>query len=213
MTRGYYLTAAIAVALLLTGCMTSPPTPSEHYYRLQPAPVAEADAQRPPLRVNVQRFTADGLLRERAMLYSEDAGHRVLKQHSYHFWMDSPTRMLHDYWTARLQEPGRIQVAPAPGQKYALHGRVRRMERLLSENRVAVALSLELLLRDAQSREIVMQRRYDVIEQAGSDRIVDSVRAYEAALQRIYSQFTADLVTMSSHAANVREKKSSSVRN
>lgn len=202
MTRACILATTFAVAALLTGCMTSPPTPSEHYYRLQPAAVIAADSYGLPLSVNVQRFTADGLLRERALLYSEDDGHRVLKQHSYHFWMDSPARMLHDYWAARLHEPARIQLAPDAGRKYALHGRVRRMERLLSDNRVAVALSLELLLRDSQSREIVMQRRYDVIEQAGSDRIVDSVRAYEAALQRIYSQFAADLDTMSSHAAN-----------
>ncbi len=194
------LAATISIALALAACMTSPPAPTDTYYRLRPGEIPAAGVSQLPMSLHVQRFTADGLLRERAMLYSDDDGHRVLKQHVYHYWLDNPARLLHDYWTAQLQGSNPMQVGQSSATDYALHGRLRRMERLLSPDRVDVALSLELSLRNNATGRNIVQRRYDVVEPATSDRVVDSVKAYEAALQLILVQFIADVRATSSQA-------------
>ena len=186
--------AALALmAFLLGGCFTSPPAPAEHYYRL----VAEPASGRPPLRLRVQRFAADGLLRERALLYSDDSGHRVLKQHSYHYWADTPSRVLADYLAAQLNGGSAGQVSDSESTLPALYGSIKRMERLLRDDGVKVALSLELRVRSQPSNADVLHRRYDIIEPAASDRIVDSVKAFEHALQRITAQLAADVAVLS----------------
>ena len=136
------LAATISIALALAACMTSPPAPTDTYYRLRPGEIPAAGVSQLPMSLQVQRFTADGLLRERAMLYSDDDGHRVLKQHVYHYWLDNPARLLHDYWTAQLQGSNPMQVGQSSATDYELHGRLRRMERLLVRRASAPAESL-----------------------------------------------------------------------
>jgi ABC-type uncharacterized transport system auxiliary subunit len=198
--RHWKFATTIATAALLAGCMTSPPAPTENYYRLRPEHAVAPAVQHLPVTVQVRRFTADGLLRERAMLYSDDSGHRVLKQHAYHYWMDTPARLLHDYWAARLPGVNPTPVGQSIATEFALHGRLRRMERLLGSDGVDIALSVELRLRDTVTGRDVLQRSYDVIERASSDRVVDSVKAFEAALQAIHARFVIDLAALSSQA-------------
>ena len=193
----------IGVAALLASCMTSPPAPAENYYRLRPDQPVAAGATHQPMTIRVRRFTADGMLRERAMLYSDDDGHRVLKQHAYHYWMDAPASLLHDYWSARLQVTGATQVGQSLTTDFALHGRLRRMERLLGNGGVEIALNVELSLRATATGTEVLQRNYEVIQRASSDRVLDSVKAFETALQTIHAQFVVDLAALSSRASRL----------
>jgi len=188
------------IAALLASCMTSPPAPTENYYRLRPNQSVATGVTHQPMTIQVRRFTADGMLRERAMLYSDDDGHRVLKQHAYHYWMDAPASLLHDYWSARLQVTGATPVGQSIKTDFALHGRLRRMERLLGDGEVEIALNVELSLRATATGAEVLQRNYEVIQRASSDRVLDSVKAFETALQTIHSRFVADLAALSSRA-------------
>ena len=202
MKTGIPRVAAFVAVLLLAGCMTSRPAPTEHYYRLSPAYAYSPTKLPVPISFHVQRFTADGLIRERALLYSDDGGHRVLKQHNYHFWADAPARLLQDYWTTQLWGSNPEHGGQSDVKQYMLHGRVRRMERLLHEDRVEIALSIELRVLENTRGNDVIERLYEVIERAVSDRVVDSVKAYEIALQAILTQFVADLSTATSLAGN-----------
>jgi len=183
--------------------MTSPPAPTENYYRLRPEQTAPPGASHLPGTIQVRRFTADGLLRERALLYSDDGGHRVLKQHAYHYWMDAPANLLRDYWTVRLQGTGFTPVGQPTTRDLTLHGRLIRMERLLANDRVDIALSLELRVHRTVTGRDVLKRSYDVIQRASSDRVLDSVKAFESALQTIHVQFVADLVALPPQASRV----------
>ncbi len=188
----------ILSVLMLAACASSPPAPVEHFYRLKPVAEPVANDFPLPVDLNVSRSTADGLLRERALLYSDDTGHRVLKQHAYHYWADAPAQLLLDYWHLRTKPSGANSVA-VNGEisNYDLQIRLRRMERLLNPNGVDVALSLELILLDNRAGDTVLQRRYDVIERASGDRVVDSIEAFETALHEIDHQFVADLTMLS----------------
>ena len=192
--------------LSLVGCTTAPPAPTDSYYRLTPEQLGAPKKLGLPVSLQVRRFTADGLLRERALLYSDDAGHRVLKQHSYHFWMDAPARLLTDYWRARLGDPRPTLARANGGGRHVLHGRVRRMERLVHKDGVEIALGIELWVLDRITGTDIIRRRYDVIERAASDQVVDSVKAYEAALQTVSAQFVADVAQRSSPVDNATNR-------
>lgn len=192
------IVAFTIVAFPLVGCMTSPPAPTDSYYRLMPKETGASKELTLPLQV--RRFTAEGLLRERALLYSDDAGHRVLKQHNYHFWTDAPAHLLTDYWRIQLSDLRPRLARTSSANRYELHGHVRRMERLISKDGVQIALGIELWVLDNTSGKEIIRRRYDVIERAASDQVVDSVQAYEVALQTVSAQFVADFAPSSSLA-------------
>ncbi len=176
--------AAALSAALLSGCIATPPAPVDQYYRLR------AD-QGPALpgataALGVGEFRAEGLLRERSLVYSDDGGQRVLKQHAYHHWVDTPQRMVRDYWTQRL--------AVTEGERaFTVHGRILRMERLLEAGRDAVALSLRLRLRARGQVGDILQREYTAIRASDSGEVLDSVKAYEAAMDEIIGRFLTDL--------------------
>jgi len=73
---------------------------------------------------------------------------------------------------------------------------------LLGPDQVDIALGLELSLRDIATGREILQRSYEVVEPAAGERVVDSVKAYEAALQVILEQFIADLAAISSPTAS-----------
>ena len=186
----------------LVGCMTSPPAPTDSYYRLTPRPLGAPKELALPISLQVRRFTADGLLRERALLYTDDAGHRVLKQHSYHFWTDAPARLLEDYWRAQLGDLRPAMARTSSVDRYVLQGHLRRMERLVHKDGVTIALGIELRVLDNITGMDIMRRRYDVVERAASGQVVDSVKAYEVALQAVSAQFVADVAERSSPVEN-----------
>ena len=49
-------------------------------------------------------FQADGLYRERAILYSENE--IEIKQYHYHHWVDSPSRLLQEHLADMLSSSG-----------------------------------------------------------------------------------------------------------
>jgi len=196
----------IIAVVPLVGCMTSPPAPTDSYYRLTPEQLGAPKELVLPISLQVRRFTADGLLRERALLYSDDHGHRVLKQHNYHFWTDAPARLFTDYWRARLGDQRAALARTSGAGRYALHGRVRRMERLVDKDGVEIALGIELWVVDNISGIDIIRRRYDVIERTDSGQVVDSVKAYEVALQIVSAQFVTDLAERSSLIENATSR-------
>ncbi len=82
---------AILFVLILTSCVNQPPLPTDHYYRLRVAQDINSDKEIVN-SISVIVFQADGLYRERAILYSENE--IEVKQYHYHHWIDSPNRLL-----------------------------------------------------------------------------------------------------------------------
>ena len=171
----------LASALALSGCFgSSSPMPRDHYYRLTVAPL-----------------DADGLLRERPLLFSaSDRAHEVV-QYDYHYWTDPPTRMIQGQMVAYLQQSGlassvvtrELRVQP----DFEVSGKIKRLERLLGSGTPRVVAELELALIEPGRDRLVLMDTYTA-EVASSDDSVDaSVIALNAAMAEIFQRFVADV--------------------
>ena len=80
---------AILLATALGGCLgAAPPVPRDHFYRIL-VPPPQAEVVPFPGTVSVAPIEAQGLLRERPLLFSVGSAQEV-QQHDYHYWTDAP---------------------------------------------------------------------------------------------------------------------------
>jgi len=185
-----------ALGPLLAGCLGSaPPVPRDHYYRLVVHGPETGRTEAPfPGVMQVDQLQADGLLRERPLLYSRSGASHEVQQHNYHYWNDAPARMLQDQMVAWLRRGGIAGQVVTPEMRiradYQVSGKVRRLERLLGGGPPRVAVELELsLIRLADDRLMLVDSF------AGQERVADSsvaaaVVAINRVTGRIFQRFT-----------------------
>lgn len=186
-----------APLFLLSGCLTSaPPVPRDHYYRvLIPAP---ARSEIPMLHgvLAVSPLDADGLLRERPLLYSASGHSYEMQQHDYHYWIDPPPRMLQIQLIDYLRQSGLAASVVTPDLRvksdYELSGRIKRLERLLGGGPPRVVAELELALVESASKRLILVRSYDAEVRSDDESVTASISALNVALSRIFERFLID---------------------
>ncbi|MHA1153485.1 MAG: ABC-type transport auxiliary lipoprotein family protein [Alphaproteobacteria bacterium] len=202
----------------LTGCLGSaPPVPRDHYYRVMvPTPSRAAASQsasiegasvpgRPGSGVNVVAFPgvlsvapleAEGLLRERPLLYSATGSAYEMQQHDYHYWMDPPTRMLQLQLVDYLRASGLVQSVVTPDLRiktdYEVNGRIKRLERLLGGGPTRVVVEMELSLVARANNDLIVVGTYTAEEIAADDGVESSVLALNQALGQVFERFLTD---------------------
>lgn len=189
------LLAAVATAAL-GGCAGGEVEPPDRHYRLliDTPPALEMPAL--PGVLLVKRFTADGLIAQRAVVYARAPSPGALFQYNYHFWAETPTVMLQEL-VARALRAARVAqqvTTPAHGvtSSHVLVGRIERLEHLLGDA-PAVAVALELAVFDGERRELVWLARYAEELPVGAPGVGPAVRVAGVALSRILARFVADL--------------------
>jgi len=202
----------------LTGCIGSaPPVPRDHYYRILVAPPTQGDAaqsasapsasgqsaSRPsaagikfPGVLSVAPLEADGLLRERPLLYSATGRAHEMQQHDYHYWMDPPPKMLQAQLVDYLRASGVAEAVVTPDLRvrpdYEITGRLKRFERLLGGGPTRVVAEVELALVEVERNQLLVIETYSAEVVAGDDSVEASVLALDEALARIFERFLAD---------------------
>ncbi len=197
----------------LTGCLGSaPPVPRDHYYRVLVAPptqgaasrsAAGQSASRPsatgimfPGVLSVAPLDADGLLRERPLLYSATGRAHEMQQHDYHYWMDPPPKMLQAQLVDYLRASGLAKAVITPELRvrpdYEITGRLKRFERLLGGGPTRVVAEVELALVETAPKQLLVVETYSAEVVAGNDSVEASVRALAQALTGIFERFLAD---------------------
>jgi len=207
----------------LTGCLGSaPPIPRDHYYRIMVAPpsrtaasqtasiegatiLGQPDLGRPdsgaaivayPGVLSVAQLEAEGLLRERPLLYSATGSATEMQQHDYHYWMDPPTRMLQLQLVDYLRASGLARSVVTPDLRikadYEVNGRIKRLERLLGGGPARVVVELELSLVARPDNELIVIGIYSAEAIAGDDGVESSVLALNQALGQVFERFLAD---------------------
>ncbi len=202
----------------LTGCLGSaPPIPRDHYYRVMVAPPSRTAASqtasiegatipgRPgsgadivafPGVLSVAQLEAEGLLRERPLLYSTTGSATEMQQHDYHYWMDPPTRMLQLQLVDYLRASGLARSVVTPDLRikadYEVNGRIKRLERLLGGGPARVVVELELSLVARTKNELIVIGTYSAEAIADNDAVESSVLALNQALGQVFERFLAD---------------------
>ncbi len=191
------LVLASVLASALAGCFgSSPPTPRDHYYRILVSR-PEARPAGPALAgvVSVKPMDADGLLRERPLLFSASGKSHEVQQHDYHYWTEAPTRMLQAQMVAYLRKSGLARSVVTPDMRirpdFHVMGRVQRLERLLGGGPPRVVAELELALIRLSDNRLMVMDTYAAELPARDATVEASILALNQAVADIFGRFLA----------------------
>ncbi len=182
----------------VSGCLGSaPPVPRDHYYRiLVPAPDAAASGRRLPGVLSIQLFEADGLLRERPLVFSATGRSHMMQQHDYHHWTDPPTRMLQGQLAGYLRKSGLAETVVTPDLRvrpdFLINGRIKRLEHVLGGGSPRVFAELELALIRRADDNLILLDTYAAEEPSRGAGIEASISALNRAVAKIFARFLAD---------------------
>ena len=197
---------AVVLVLALAGCAGSPGIPETTYFRLPPRVKMQAQPEpRLPYPIVVDTLLADGLHSDQAIIYSLDPQGARLRAYHYQLWVDPPVRMLQRRLIAALRDANVATLVadrlPIQTQALRVEGRIERFERIKLESggyKVAVALSLRADLRDGKPPLVI--KEYSRELPVSGDTVRDSVNEIAVALDQIYAEFVADLISGSANA-------------
>jgi ABC-type uncharacterized transport system auxiliary subunit len=199
---------SVLAAPLLAGCLgAAPPVPRDHYYRLLVEAPAAASVQ-PVLSgvLSVELLQADGLLRERPLLYSESGSSHEVQQHDYHYWTDAPPRMLQDQMVAWLRRSGIATAVVTPDMRirahYQITGKVKRLERLLGGGPPRVFVEIELALVRLTDNRLVLVDSFSEEAAVADDSVTAGIVALNRATGRVFERFLARAVAAASQLAD-----------
>ena len=179
--------------LILTGCVNQPPLPTDHYYRLPPIQGANSDKETVN-SISVVAFQADGLYRERAILYSENEVE--LKQYHYHHWVDSPNRLLQEYLTdtLRLRKISKLVLTTFEGNsEFIIKGKIKAFEQKIIDNQNIAMVSIELRVDGNDQSFPILYKQYTETVNSEESSMASVINAFGIAINNIYESFYNDL--------------------
>ncbi|MFQ5467751.1 MAG: ABC-type transport auxiliary lipoprotein family protein [Kiloniellaceae bacterium] len=189
--------AALLLVAALGGCLgAAPPVPRDHYYRIVvPVPTGPTAVSFEGV-IDVPPIAADGLLRERPLLYSPGGDSNEMLQHDYHYWSEPPPRMLQMQLVDYLRRSGVATMVVTPDLRvpadYEVSGRIRRLERLLGDGPPRVVAELELAMIGTAGGRLVVIQSYRAERTAADGSVASSVQAMNQALEEIFARFVND---------------------
>lgn len=190
--------AGVALLVMLTlaaACGTVAPPPRDQFHRLVPeAPAVQPAPADAPL-VTVAPFGASGLLGQRALVYAAADG-TTLEPYGYHFWIDSPRKLLQESLADHLRRTlqARILTAASAREGLVIRGQVYRFERFGTAgaaDQAIVSLGFEVFRADASNP--VLTRRFERRVTLEGDDIAGYVAATSAATREIFAGFAGEL--------------------
>jgi len=199
----------LLIAPLLAGCLGSaPPVPRDHYYRLLvPMPVEHVGERMLPGVLTVELLQADGLLRERPLLYSAGGDATELQQHNYHYWNDVPPRLLQDQMVTYLRRSGAAGLVVTPDMRvradHQISGKAKRFERLIGAGEPKVVVEIEFALLRLSDDALLVVDTYRAEETAADDSVEASILALNRATARVFEAFLYDVRLAATRSASL----------
>jgi len=196
--RGIGQSALMAViVLVMAGCATQAPVPSDKYYRLQ-AVFADAASPSPKFSgtFEIERFTADGLTAGRPIVYVEAGDPNQLREYNYHFWTQAPTVMLRDELVTYLRSAKIAGSVVTPEMRleptYVMTGRIRKLEQVLGSSN-GTRLEVEMAVRRIKDGKLLFLKSYNQEAAQTSPGVASAVDALNKSLNVIFSDLLQDL--------------------
>jgi len=187
---------AALLALGPAGCASDPP-PADHFYDLIPDDSGRRFGE--PLlsgTLVVERFTADGVLSERPVLYKPTDG-TGLRQYSYHYWSQSPGMMLRDAAIREYRRAGIAERVVSPAMRllpaYRMTGSVSRLYHRRDNGAAAAVVRVEITITRARDGQPLLLETYTRTRRVRSPKLTAAVGAFQEALTEIIAQSMDDL--------------------
>lgn len=190
-----YLPIFLSVAML-AGCGQQSKVPQDSFYRLTaPASLAPSATGLDGVLV-VSRFLADGLLSERPLVYARPASPEKLQQYNYHFWVESPARMLQELTVDYLRKAAAAPMVVTPELRaaaaYELIGKIKRLEQVRGDDPRAV-VSLEFGLYRIKDGSLILLRSYDKSVALNGDDVSAAAAAMSDAVSEVLANLVRDI--------------------
>jgi cholesterol transport system auxiliary component len=198
MIRILNLNLIFATIGLLTACGSAPPVPEDQYYRLQAIYASEPLTTKPLAgTIEVDRFVADGLTSERAIVYSDIQKPNQVRAYHYDFWIKPPTVMLRDELVSFLRKSKISDAVVTPEMRvnaeYALTGKIKHLEQVKMESGYRTILEVELGLRHPNTGKLLFLDTYRLENDASGSSVGAAVKSLNTALSIIYSEFLTSI--------------------
>lgn len=193
MMRNAIITLGLA---MLAACGGQSTVEEDHYYRLATGQVAPASQPLADGAIFVEQFLADGIQRERALVYAESSAAAELRQRHYHFWADSPSRLLRDQLVDYLRAAnagGQITGAPEVPAELSIYGKIRRLDHIVKSGSAEVVVVLEFRVQRAGLDAPLLVRQYERTMSAADSSVEAAVDVFAAALSGIYAELVEDI--------------------
>jgi len=190
------LTVFATIAVLTAACSGQPPVPEDHFYRLPAPATAESVSGLSAGAIFVEQFIADGVHRERAIVYAKHAASTELLQYHYQYWIDSPTRLVRDHLADYLRGGGAaelVSTSPDIPAELSIFGRIRQFEIVEGQGGGEVVVGLEFRVDRAGRTAPLLVKNYEERFVSGDDSMNGAVTAFGTALARIYAHLAADI--------------------
>lgn len=183
----------ISFLVILASCVKQPPLPTDHYYRLPVIQSANTDKEIIE-SVSVIAFQADGLYRERAILYSENEVE--IKQYHYHHWADSPNRLLQEHLAERLRSSGisKVVLTTFEGDSsIIIKGKIKTLEQRKTDGQNSAHVSIEFRVDETNDKQPILYKQYTQVINSQESSMTSIVNAFGDAVNNIYEMFYDDL--------------------
>jgi ABC-type uncharacterized transport system auxiliary subunit len=155
----------------------------------------------------VEQLGADGLLRERPLLYSLSGASHEVQQHNYHYWTDAPPRMLQDQMVSYLRRGGIAGSVVTPEMRiradYRISGKVKRLERLLGGGPPRVFVEVELSLIHLSDDRLLLVDNFTEQEPVADDSVKSAIVAINRATGRIFELFLSRALRAAPRGAGI----------
>ncbi len=187
-----------AGAVTAAGCAGDPP-PRDTFYRLVSSDPAQVFPL-PPLDavVEVERFTATGILADRALVYAAGSPPDTVRRYDYDFWTEPPPALLQNALVTQLRDANVATRIVTPGLRaspgYSVKGHIDRFEQVLEgPERASVAIEMELSLTRLSDNRIFVLQTYRATQPLPDQRVSPAVGALNAAIAGIFDAFIEDI--------------------
>ncbi len=187
----------IAACGALAGCLGATETlPPDHYYRITvDEPEQPARSVAFPGVLSVATFDDDGLVRDRPVLFTTGELRGTLRQHNYHYWVDSPSRLLQGQLATYLKNSALAESVVTPAMRvradFELVGKILRLERVLGSGPPRVAVELELSVVRLRDHTLVSTNTFSSEINCVDDSVGAAITAMNQAVGKIFNDFVA----------------------
>jgi ABC-type uncharacterized transport system auxiliary subunit len=193
---------ALSVILVFGGCVSQSTVPQDYFYRLPPAhPADPLETKLHTGIASVDQLDADGVYRERPLLYVDAQRPLEVLQYHYRHWIQIPSQLIQDNMVDYLREAniaGRVERYSSgrrPG--LLIKGRLQKFERRVEASRAVAVVEMEIEFRKNTPRGVLKNTKiYNSEMPAQGPTIHDTVTAFGNALQQIYDTMLGDLKTL-----------------
>jgi ABC-type uncharacterized transport system auxiliary subunit len=190
----------LAVACIAAaGCVGS--APSTHYYRPVVGGPPQTRASTPHLDgvLSITRFTADGLVGDRAIVHTDTEGLEV-RPYLYHLWTAPPTEMLQEQLARYLEAANVAATVVTAGarirHRYVILGRINRFELVSGRDGNRVVVELRLTVSDDSAGRVLWNETYLSEATPADETVAAAVEAFSRALDDVFARFTGDVVAL-----------------